>query len=125
VILVAGEAQRKAAEASKAEAEKRRGSRVRTAVEPLSCFWPAEEYHQKYYLQARKPLAAEFKKAWPGGRWFLTTAAARANANANGQLDGEALGRGLEGLVLPEGFLARLQPHLDGSRKPRRVGAGR
>jgi|ERR1051325_11464516 peptide-methionine (S)-S-oxide reductase len=47
-IFVHNDAQRRAAEASKAALEKRFG-KVATDILPASTFWPAEEYHQQYH----------------------------------------------------------------------------
>lgn len=55
IILYAHEAQRLAAEASRAEANRTWGGRVVTTIEPLTEFFPAEAYHADYY--ARNPHA--------------------------------------------------------------------
>jgi len=47
-IFVHNDAQRRAAEASKAELQKRFG-KISTDILPASIFWPAEEYHQQYH----------------------------------------------------------------------------
>jgi peptide-methionine (S)-S-oxide reductase len=49
IILYADEAQKKAAEKSKAEAQKHFGRPIVTQIVPLTKFWPAEDYHQDYY----------------------------------------------------------------------------
>lgn len=50
IIFYTSEAQRIAAERSKtAIADSNRFTRVLTRVEPLSVFWPAENYHQRFY----------------------------------------------------------------------------
>ncbi len=41
--------QRMQAEASKVEAQKSLGKEIVTEVEPASTFWPAEDYHQRYF----------------------------------------------------------------------------
>jgi peptide-methionine (S)-S-oxide reductase len=48
-IFYHGEAQRKAAEASKKLIEEAKGWKVATQIVPASTFWPAEEYHQDYH----------------------------------------------------------------------------
>ncbi len=48
-IFVAGEGQRRAAEAEKAEVEKAHDWRVATPVLPAAPFWEAEGYHQDYH----------------------------------------------------------------------------
>jgi peptide-methionine (S)-S-oxide reductase len=47
-IFVHDDAQRKAAEASKAKVEARLKAKVVTFILPASTFYPAEDYHQKY-----------------------------------------------------------------------------
>jgi peptide-methionine (S)-S-oxide reductase len=53
-IFYHGEAQRKAAEESKAALEKsnRFSGPIVTEIVAASTFWPAEAYHQKYYLKS-------------------------------------------------------------------------
>ena len=47
-IFYTSEAQRKAAEISKKEQEKKLGKKVATQINKLEKFWKAEAYHQKY-----------------------------------------------------------------------------
>jgi peptide-methionine (S)-S-oxide reductase len=49
VILYANEAQRTAAEKSRADAAKRFRDPITTEIAPLKKFWPAEAYHQDYF----------------------------------------------------------------------------
>ena len=49
IILYAGEAQRAAAEKSKAKAQQEFRDPIATEIVPLAKFWPAEEYHQDYF----------------------------------------------------------------------------
>jgi peptide-methionine (S)-S-oxide reductase len=48
-IFVHDENQKRLAEASKAEVQKRFKQPIQTEITPASTFWPAEEYHQDYY----------------------------------------------------------------------------
>ncbi|MDB5416453.1 MAG: peptide methionine sulfoxide reductase [Rubritepida sp.] len=50
-IFVAGAEQRRAAEASKMETQARLGRPLATAIRDATAFWPAEDYHQDYYLK--------------------------------------------------------------------------
>ncbi|HEY9593935.1 MAG TPA: peptide-methionine (S)-S-oxide reductase MsrA [Spirochaetia bacterium] len=49
IILYADDAQKAAAEASKAKAQGRMKVPVVTEIVPLTKFWKAEDYHQNYY----------------------------------------------------------------------------
>ncbi len=49
-IFVAEDAEREAAEASKATAEAALGRSIVTPILDADAFWPAEDYHQDYYL---------------------------------------------------------------------------
>jgi peptide-methionine (S)-S-oxide reductase len=51
IILYSNDAQKAAAEKSKAEAAKHFSSPIVTQIVPLTKFYPAEEYHQNYYNQ--------------------------------------------------------------------------
>lgn len=55
IILYANEAQKIAAEKSRAEAAKTFRDPITTEIVPLTKFWPAEKYHQDYF--ARNPNA--------------------------------------------------------------------
>ncbi|MBZ0254046.1 MAG: peptide-methionine (S)-S-oxide reductase MsrA [Candidatus Methylomirabilis sp.] len=48
-----GEAQRRLAEASKAKVREMFGREIATVVAPASEFFPAEDYHQEYYIKSK------------------------------------------------------------------------
>lgn len=85
VILYRSEAQRREAEASRDREAARLGRPVRTAVEPLASFTPAEDYHQKYYLRQDPGLLGELLAAYPRpGDLVRSTVAARLNGLLGG-----------------------------------------
>jgi peptide-methionine (S)-S-oxide reductase len=53
IILYENEAQKAAAEKSKAEAQKEFKEPIATEIAPLKAFYAAEDYHQNYYNQNR------------------------------------------------------------------------
>jgi peptide-methionine (S)-S-oxide reductase len=57
-IFVHDETQKRLAEASKAEIQKRFKQPIQTEITPASTFWPAEEYHQDYYK--KNPVRYKF-----------------------------------------------------------------
>lgn len=58
---------------------------VQTEVVPLTKFWIAEDYHQKYRLRAERELVAELQAIYPDPKDFVASTAA---ARINGWLDG-------------------------------------
>jgi peptide-methionine (S)-S-oxide reductase len=73
------EEERVEAEASRCRIEAVRGQ-VSTAIEPLTRFYRAEDYHQKYYLRAARTIMDEFRAMYADDREFVdSTAAARVN----------------------------------------------
>lgn len=57
------------------------GASVQTAIEPLTTFTPAEDYHQKYYLRRNRELVKMLAGLTANERAFMdSTAAARLNA---------------------------------------------
>ncbi len=84
-VLYHDDAQRRAAEASRARLEAKLGRKIATAILPLGAFTLAEDYHQKYYLRHDRALREEIKAMYPADRDFVnSTAAARANGILGG-----------------------------------------
>lgn len=64
-----------------------RGREIHTEIVPAEGFTLAEDYHQKYRLQAQREIMAEFTSIYPAGGWIGSTAAARVNGYLGGHGD--------------------------------------
>lgn len=84
-VFYQNDAQRRAAERSKARLEAKLGKTVRTPILPVGVFTRAEDYHQKYFLRHERLLMREFSAFYPADDAFVdSTAAARANGYVGG-----------------------------------------
>jgi peptide-methionine (S)-S-oxide reductase len=80
-VFVADERQRAAAERSRAELEKTLGRKVETQVLPLTRFYRAEDYHQKYSLRQSAAVLKVLKERFKTDQELVdSTLAARLNA---------------------------------------------
>ncbi len=79
-IFYMTEEQRMQAEQSRELLERTKNRPVYTAIEEAGIFYPAEDYHQKYYLRRLDKLIGEFRQIYPDDDQFIaSTAAARIN----------------------------------------------
>ncbi|MBP1732403.1 MAG: Methionine sulfoxide reductase [Deltaproteobacteria bacterium] len=84
-IFYHNEEQRQLAVKTKEREETRLKKRVYTEVLPLSRFYLAEDYHQKYSLRGIPELANEFVVVYPETQDFVnSTAVTRVNGYAGG-----------------------------------------
>jgi peptide-methionine (S)-S-oxide reductase len=92
IVFYHNDDQRRLAMAAKQSQEARLGHKVVTQIIPFSRFYPAEDYHQKYYLQLVPDLMKEFAVIYPYfGDFVDSTAAARINGYLGGHGTFEAL----------------------------------
>jgi peptide-methionine (S)-S-oxide reductase len=78
--------QRDAATQSMQEQEKKLETKLVTEILPLTQFYRAEDYHQKYSLQLTEDISDELKKIYPNFQDFVdSTAVARINGFIGGR----------------------------------------
>jgi hypothetical protein len=85
IIFAHDDNQRHLAKASLILEKARSQGEIKTTIEPFSNFWPAEAYHQKYYLRMEPLLMEDFNAKYPNTEDFIaSTAAARINGAVAG-----------------------------------------
>jgi methionine-S-sulfoxide reductase len=110
VLFFADPQQEQAAVASRDRLEAALGVSVRTEILPLTTFYQAEDYHQKYRLRHARDLMTEFRAMYPAEADFIrSTAAARINGYLDGQGTLPQLERELDSLGLSAGSAAGLR----------------
>ena len=79
-VFYTSEQQRIEAEESREELKQEKKRPIFSAIESAGTFYPAEDYHQKYYLQKVDGLFREFRQIYPDNADFTaSTAASRIN----------------------------------------------
>ena len=92
VIFYHDDEQKALAEESRDNLQASLNTQIFIEIVPAVIFYPAEDYHQKYYLQGIPRLDAEFMAKYPDINDFtLSTAVARANGYVGGFGTPEAL----------------------------------
>jgi len=110
IIFVHNEEQEGMARESKALLAQKKDDTVYTDIISSFEFYPAEDYHQKYYLQNVPALMDEFKEFYPDFQDIVdSTAAARVNGYIGGFGDADSLSREIEDLGLSEDGAKLLQ----------------
>ncbi len=106
-------AQEKSALQSKAAVEQKLGREIKTELVAYSKFYLAEDYHQKYYLQAEPQLATEISSYYKVFSGFInSTAAARLNGLLGGYGDPQLLTEEIDSYGLSEQAKDFLQGYL-------------
>jgi methionine-S-sulfoxide reductase len=117
VVLYQDDTQRDAAQRSK-EALMAAGLAVATVIVPLTTFYLAETYHQKYILQ-NTPLMADIKSIYPDEQdWLNSTAAARLNGYLGGYGRADAFDHDIRHLGLSADGERFLRQRVAGRMKP-------
>ena len=89
------------------------GSNIATAIEPLTNFTPAEDYHQKYYFRQSRDLVRTLSALTGNERAFMdTTAAARLNAYFGDAATAADVERELVALGLDAPTVSALMPRI-------------
>jgi methionine-S-sulfoxide reductase len=80
VVFYHNDDQKRLAEESRERLAAKLNRRIFTEVTPVSRFYPAEAYHQKYYLRQNRALLQELQRYYPQDTELMnSTAAARVN----------------------------------------------
>lgn len=118
IIFVHSEAQRRLAVETKAREEAERGRKIHTEIVSVREFYPAEDYHQKYYVRRYSALVRELESLSPGSGDFTdTTAAARINGYLGGGGTIDDLKEELACLSVPAAKIERIVTILKGATR--------
>lgn len=110
--------QKRIAHETKEQVEAKKGRPVYTKIVPAGFFYPAEEYHQKYYLRKYGSLVQELTSIYSGDSNFTkSTAAAKINGYLGGNGTLEELKRQLKDIGLPDEVIDRIVVRLRGASR--------
>jgi peptide-methionine (S)-S-oxide reductase len=109
-VFVHDDEQAEAARLSRDGLRETIGAEVRTEILPAKTFYLAEDYHQKYRLQADRVIGGELRQCYPNTRPFVdSTAAARINGFIAGHGTPKDLDEMIDDLGLSETARGRLR----------------
>ncbi len=116
VIFYHSEEQRRSAEKTRDRIAAQTGKKVRTDIEPVSTFYVAEDYHQKFRLQQDSVITAEYDAIYPDIKNFVdSTAVSRVNGYLGGYGTSAQLRKEIKSLGLSETGQKRLLEYVVGS----------
>ena len=119
IVFYHNDYQRILAIKSKEHEEYLEGSGIVTEIVPLTEFFVAEDYHQKYYLRHESILFQELSVIYPDINDFInSTAVARLNGYSGGYGATEVSDEELNTLGLSEAGQAKLLEIMDGVLVP-------
>ena len=109
IIFYHDEEQQRLAEDSHRQREESFAGQLFTEVTPFTKFYPAEDYHQKFYLQQEPILLRDLREVYPSFDDFVSsTAVARVNGYVGSFGTAETLMLQLGNLGLSEKGIERL-----------------
>ena len=109
IVFYHDDEQRRLAVATGQHEEAKLGRAVLTEITPFSEFYPAEDYHQKYYLQQVRDLMSGLRVIYPDfGDFVDSTVVARINGFLGGHGPLESLEKQLNSFGLSPAVSSRL-----------------
>jgi methionine-S-sulfoxide reductase len=108
-VFYHNEEQKRLAAESRERLAGKLGKSIQTDLQPLGRFYPAEDYHQKYYLRQEKRFLQELKRYYPREVDLMNSTAA---ARVNGYLGEYGTAEGLRAEIDSFGLSGELRAEL-------------